>query len=161
MCRKWILGISILRGALRLCKGGAMAHARRLRYLRHRVRLTRGEDAGPRASTPSSDFGDKLGRRSSRRHQLPGRLASDRGGAHGKDRRSSASDNLVGREVETMIGRPNRILRVDSEAVLVETNKSPAGQPVPIRWVQGALDRLVEEGDVEISVASVGFAARS
>jgi hypothetical protein len=64
---------------------------------------------------------------------------------------------LVGQEIDTMTGRPNRILRVDSETVLVGTTKSPAGQPVPIRWVQDALDRLVEEGDVEISEASVGY----
>lgn len=29
---------------------------------------------------------------------------------------------LVGQEIETMTGRPNRILRVDSETVLVGTN---------------------------------------
>jgi hypothetical protein len=56
-----------------------------------------------------------------------------------------------------MTGRPNRILRVDSETVLVGTTKSPVGERVPIRWVQDALDRLVEEGDIEISVASVGY----
>ena len=37
------------------------------------------------------------------------------------------------------------------------TTRSPAGQLVPIKWVQDALDRLAADGEVEISVESVGY----
>jgi hypothetical protein len=76
--------------------------------------------------------------------------------ANGIDARALLT-SLIGRDIETMTGRRNRILRVDSETVLVGTNRSPAGRSVPIGWVQDALDRLVEEGELEISVPSVGY----
>jgi hypothetical protein len=63
---------------------------------------------------------------------------------------------LRGRDLHTVTGRPNRILRLDGDAVVVATARSPQGQPVPIAWVQDALDRLERDGEVEISVASVG-----
>jgi hypothetical protein len=63
---------------------------------------------------------------------------------------------LAGRTIHTLTGRPNTILRIEGDQVVVATNKSPGGQPVPIRWVQDALDRLVDEGVVVISVESVG-----
>jgi hypothetical protein len=37
------------------------------------------------------------------------------------------------------------------------TLRSPAGQPVPIKWVQDALDRLAADGEMEIRVESVGY----
>ena len=49
------------------------------------------------------------------------------------------------------------MLAVEGDSVRVATTRSPAGQPVPIKWVQEALDRLATEGEVEISVASVGY----
>jgi hypothetical protein len=64
---------------------------------------------------------------------------------------------LVGRTIPTLTGRPNTVLRIDCDAVVVATNKSPSGKPVQIEWVQNALDRLTEEGEIEISVASVGY----
>lgn len=64
---------------------------------------------------------------------------------------------LVGQEIRTLTGRPNRVLRLERNEVIVATGRSPAGQPVPIAWVQDALDRLVAEGEVEISVESVGY----
>lgn len=64
---------------------------------------------------------------------------------------------LVGREIPTITGRPNRVLSVSGDTVLVGTSKSPAGQGVPIRWVQDALDRLWQDGELEISVANVGY----
>ena len=64
---------------------------------------------------------------------------------------------LVGREISTLTGRPNTVLRVDDYHVIVATEKSPKGQPVPIDSVQSALDRLIEDGQVEISVPSVGY----
>jgi hypothetical protein len=65
--------------------------------------------------------------------------------------------SLVGRTIPTLTGRPNRVLEVRGPAVIVGTNRSPAGQPVPIEWVQDALDRLVRDGEIEISVPSVGY----
>lgn len=41
--------------------------------------------------------------------------------------------------------------------MLVGTTRSPKGQPVPTEWVQDALDRLLDEGEVEISVRSLGY----
>ena len=37
------------------------------------------------------------------------------------------------------------------------TARSPSGQPIPIRWVQEALDRLERDGEIEISVSSIGY----
>lgn len=64
---------------------------------------------------------------------------------------------LKGQTIHTLTGRPNTILRVDGDRVFVATNKSPEGRPVPILWVQEALDRLAAEGEVRINVASVGY----
>src|SRR5687767_14770039 len=43
--------------------------------------------------------------------------------------------SLVGKEIQTMTGQPNRILSVGYEDVVVATSKSPEGKPVPIAWV--------------------------
>lgn len=40
--------------------------------------------------------------------------------------------------------------------MLVATGRSPAGQPVPVEWVRDALDRVEGDGEIEISVESVG-----
>jgi hypothetical protein len=64
--------------------------------------------------------------------------------------------SLEGRPLSTVTGRENRVLRVEGDTVSVWTTKSPGGQPVPIAWVQDALDRLGADGEIEISVASVG-----
>lgn len=66
-------------------------------------------------------------------------------------------ESLVGREIRTVTGRPNKILRVDGDWVVVATTKSPRGQKVPVAWVQEALDRLLTDRAVEISVASVRY----
>jgi len=39
----------------------------------------------------------------------------------------------------------------------VGTQKSPQGEPVPIGWVQDAIDRLEETGEVRVNVGSVGY----
>jgi predicted RNA-binding protein with PUA-like domain len=65
--------------------------------------------------------------------------------------------SLVGRTIQTLSGAPNTVLRLEGDDVIVATRRSPQGQPVPIAWVQAALDRLARDGEVEISVASVGF----
>lgn len=64
---------------------------------------------------------------------------------------------LVGSSIRTMTGRENQILSVSGDTVLVATGKSPQGQPVDIREVQDAANRLFREGEIEISVPSVGF----
>jgi hypothetical protein len=64
---------------------------------------------------------------------------------------------LVGSEIQTVSGRPNRILRLEGDNVLVATSKSPAGQLVPIKWVQAAMDTLESTGEVTIDVESVGY----
>ena len=40
--------------------------------------------------------------------------------------------------------------------MIVGTARSPNGQPVPIRWVQHAMDILAATGEIEISVETVG-----
>lgn len=64
---------------------------------------------------------------------------------------------LVGKEIPTMTGKPNRVLEVRGSDVVVGTTKSPEGQPVPIDWVQGAIDRLLDERELEINPQSVGY----
>jgi len=64
---------------------------------------------------------------------------------------------LIGRTITTVTGRPNTVVAVGDNDVIVATSRSPAGTPIPIRWVQDALDRLEADGDVEISVDALGF----
>jgi hypothetical protein len=66
-------------------------------------------------------------------------------------------ESLIGRNIPTVTGRPNRVLAVEGDRVLVRTARSPAGQKIPITWVQDALDKLHRDGSVEISVDSVGY----
>jgi hypothetical protein len=63
---------------------------------------------------------------------------------------------LVGRPLQTLSGAPNEILELRDRDVIVATGRSPAGQPVPIAWVQEALDRLYAEGELRIDVPTVG-----
>ncbi len=64
---------------------------------------------------------------------------------------------LVGETIPTLAqGRRNRILRIEGDRVFVGTQKSPTGKPVPIAEIQDALDRLFRDGEIEISVSSVG-----
>lgn len=64
---------------------------------------------------------------------------------------------LVGQQIPTMTGKPNRILQVHGSDVLVGTTRSPEGQRVPIKWVQSAMDRLLVERELEINPQSVGY----
>jgi hypothetical protein len=64
--------------------------------------------------------------------------------------------SLIGRTIETYKGRPNTVIAIEGNDVLVGTTRSPAGTRVPIAWVQAALDRLDTEAEVEVSVASLG-----
>lgn len=62
---------------------------------------------------------------------------------------------LIGKEIETVTGRPNRVLRIEGKNVIVATGQSPKGQPVPIDWVQHGLDLLAREGEVAIDVPTL------
>jgi hypothetical protein len=64
---------------------------------------------------------------------------------------------LVGRTIRTLTGRPNHVIALEGLDVVVGTERSPSGSRVPLKWVQDALDRLAETGEVEISVQSVGY----
>ena len=64
--------------------------------------------------------------------------------------------SLTGQEISTVTGRPNRVLRLDGDDVIVVTERSPAGTAVPIQMVQSGLDQLEEAGEIEVSVASLG-----
>jgi hypothetical protein len=66
-------------------------------------------------------------------------------------------EGLVGRQIPTMTGKPNRVLRIAGDHVIVATKKTPLGAPVPIKEIQSAIDRLCRDGEIEISVASVGY----
>ena len=46
---------------------------------------------------------------------------------------------------------------VDGDNVVVATGKSPEGQPVPIAWVQDALDLIVEDGEVAVNVETLRY----
>jgi hypothetical protein len=64
---------------------------------------------------------------------------------------------LVGTEIYTLTNRrPNRILRVEGGEVIVATGKSPAGQPVPIQWLEDAAQMLVLRGEVSVDVETLG-----
>ena len=65
-------------------------------------------------------------------------------------------NSLIGRTIVTVTGRTNSVLAVQDTEVVVATDRSPGGAAVPIAWVQDALDRLVDDGVIEISVDSVG-----
>jgi hypothetical protein len=63
---------------------------------------------------------------------------------------------LVGKELQTLTGAPNRILRLVGDRAIVATDRSRQGRPVPLREVQAALDALAESGDLQINVPTVG-----
>jgi len=64
---------------------------------------------------------------------------------------------LVGRPIQTISGATNEILEVRNDDVVVATGRSPTGQPVPIAWVQDALDRLHAAEELRIDPATVGY----
>lgn len=65
-------------------------------------------------------------------------------------------ESLVGQPISTVTGRPNTVLRVEGDSVVVATSRSPTGQPVPIEWVQDGLEQLLKTGEIEVSVPSLG-----
>lgn len=65
--------------------------------------------------------------------------------------------DLVGRELRTVSGRKNVILRLEADDVVVATSRSPNGKLVPIQSVADAVERLRRDGEIEISPSSVGY----
>src|SRR5690348_1358166 len=63
---------------------------------------------------------------------------------------------LVGSTITTITGRPNEVLRLNGDTVLVGTGRSPRGTAVPLATVQRALDALFADGEVTVSVATLG-----
>lgn len=57
---------------------------------------------------------------------------------------------LIGTPLTTVSGRTNTIISVRPPNVIVATKRSPAGQPVPIDWVDKALAQLLCDGRIEI-----------
>jgi len=63
---------------------------------------------------------------------------------------------LIGQRLTTVTGQFNHVLRVEPPVVIVATERSPQGQPVPIEDVQHALDLLRRDGAVTIDVPTLG-----
>ena len=66
-------------------------------------------------------------------------------------------DRLIGAELRTVTGRPNRILGVRDSDLVVETTKSPSGRTVPIAWVESAVGALRANGVITIDVPTLGY----
>ncbi|WP_435586240.1 hypothetical protein, partial [Micromonospora aurantiaca (nom. illeg.)] len=64
---------------------------------------------------------------------------------------------LMGVPLLTAKGRTNKIVAVQPPDVVVATQSSPAGAPVPIAWVEKALQLLREHGSVTIHPDQVGY----
>ena len=69
----------------------------------------------------------------------------------------SLLESLVGQQITTLTGRPNTVLNLADADVLVSTDRSPDGTPIPIADVQSALDQLLETGEVEVHPGSLGY----
>jgi predicted restriction endonuclease len=63
---------------------------------------------------------------------------------------------LIGRQLMTATGHVNKVLRVEPPVVIVATERSPQGQPLPVADVQRALDLLRRDGAVTIDVPTLG-----
>ena len=65
---------------------------------------------------------------------------------------------LQGRTLRTLArDAPNKILRIEAGAVVVATEKSPKGKSVPIAWVQEAINRLVDRGELVVTTKVLGM----
>lgn len=64
---------------------------------------------------------------------------------------------LLGETIETVSGRPNVVLGLERDHVVVGTERTPAGASVPLTMVQAALKRLYREGAVPVDVETLGY----
>jgi hypothetical protein len=66
-------------------------------------------------------------------------------------------ESLRGRELKTLSqGKTNRVLDLVGDDVLVSTEPSPGGERVPLVEVQRALDSLLQEGELSVTVDEIG-----
>lgn len=65
--------------------------------------------------------------------------------------------SLIGTTILTLTGRPNHVIDIQGDQVIVGTDRSPAGTPVPIESVQEAMDMLHRDGEIQINVKTVGY----
>lgn len=105
----------------------------------------------------SEEFGDMMLTLFAER--LPAALAAAAGptpdeGAHGAAR---LLRRLLGEPLETLTGRPNRILEIRDGNAVVATDRSPEGTPVPITDVDRALSELDRSGSIIITPEAVGY----
>lgn len=64
---------------------------------------------------------------------------------------------LVGTELRTVgRGERNEILRLEGDDVVVATSRIPEGTAVPIAWIQEAMDRLSDAGELEVTTGGLG-----
>ncbi|HEX6346460.1 hypothetical protein [Umezawaea sp.] len=64
---------------------------------------------------------------------------------------------LVGQEIRTVTGAPNRVLALRGSVAVVATDASPDGEPVPVLMVQNGLDLLRRDGSVGVTVRELGY----
>lgn len=67
--------------------------------------------------------------------------------------------SLTGQTISTVTGRPNTVVAVQGDFVLVRTTRSEAtkGDRVPIQWVQDAADKLFAKGEIGINVKEASY----
>ena len=53
--------------------------------------------------------------------------------------------------IQTVTGRPNRVLAIDGDEVIVGTDRSPRGQPVAISEIEAAARQLASAGEIRVS----------
>jgi hypothetical protein len=63
---------------------------------------------------------------------------------------------LIGIDIRTASGKSNTILHVRGDNVMVRTERSPEGQPVPVSAVQMGLNLLATRGSVRVSPDELG-----
>jgi hypothetical protein len=67
--------------------------------------------------------------------------------------------SLTGQTISTVTGRPNTVVAVQGDKVLVRTTRSEdtEGDRVPIQWVQDAADDLFAKGEIGINVREASY----
>lgn len=67
--------------------------------------------------------------------------------------------SLTGQTISTVTGRPNTVVAIQGDKVLVRTRRSEAakGDRVPIQWVQDAADELFANGEIGINVREASY----
>jgi uncharacterized protein DUF6884/GIY-YIG catalytic domain-containing protein len=117
-----------------------------------RAGIAAGESCATRAVAPPTPRGPA--------RRAPGRTSARRPRTTRAGRQIDARrhlERLIGTTVYTIArDEPNRILRIEGDVVLVGTRRSPSGTPVPVEWVQEAIDRLIAAGELEMTTRALG-----